>query len=508
MASIEIENLKNIKKLVFDVPTSGVHLLTGINGCGKTTLLACLERLSNSTAFPRNFKTSRANQFDSYQSSLIKYSHDGQSVTYQYRNTRWAPRPKKNAEVLKTFGFDEVIFIGSTGERFYVQDEELNTQNISSVSQFFKDSMNSIFETTRFNDLRRVKLIGKGRGDGRWNYGFIIPTSSVNGQNQYFTERNFSLGEILILNALFALHTVKNNSLILIDEIELALHPKVQVKFLEFLKLISQQKNLTVIISTHSSSLIKSAPKLIHLERQSNGEISVSYDCFPALVLQNIAIEEEIQPDFVFFVEDKIAKNLLNEMLEFYFRNIYQNRRPVIKVMPVAGWKETIKFTIDSFGYLTPKNTKSYAFLDLDAQTEIQNIQNNSGRSANESELLNNYNLNIRHIKFLPITPELGIVDFIEQNNLNLIAEMQCFFGNATFDISHIVNDERNCNLNYSNKPRKNAKKKFDYYVARIKASTNKDISQTQSMIIGFYVSKYYSGNHGELQSLFNPLFR
>ena len=508
MASIEIENLKNIKKLVFDVPTSGVHLLTGINGCGKTTLLACLERLSNSTAFPRNFKTSRANQFDSYQSSLIKYSHDGQSVTYQYRNTRWAPRPKKNAEVLKTFGFDEVIFIGSTGERFYVQDEELNTRNISGASSFFKSNMNLIFETTRFNDLRRVKLIGKGRGDGRWNYGFIIPKGTVNGQNNYYTEKNFSLGEILILNALYAIHKVRNNSLILIDEIELALHPKVQVKFLEFLKLISQQKNLTVIISTHSSSLIKSAPKLIHLERQSNGEIYVSYDCFPALVLQNIAIEEEIQPDFVFFVEDVKAKYLLDSMLDYYFKHIFQERRPIIKVLAVASWSETMKFTVNSSGYLTSRNTASFAFLDLDAQTSIQAHQNNPNRSRADSELLNIYNNNTNKINFLPITPEVGIVEFLEQNCLSLASKMQIFFSNATFDISQIVTDEQNLNLTYSQNDRKKAKAKFDYYVERIKTSINKDISQVTLMIIELYISELYHNNDGELKRLFNPIFR
>ena len=38
MNTITIENLRSIKHLEFEVPTSGVHVLTGCNGCGKSSL--------------------------------------------------------------------------------------------------------------------------------------------------------------------------------------------------------------------------------------------------------------------------------------------------------------------------------------------------------------------------------------------------------------------------------------------------------------------------------------
>lgn len=506
MARVQIENVKSIARLSFEIPVGGVHILTGVNGCGKTTLLTCLERLANPNAFQRHFKTSRTHQFDNYQSSKITYSHNGNSVSYFYRNTRWAPNPRRNSNVVRALGFGQVIYLTSSGERFYVQNDELNTRNISAAPHFFKDSMNEIFQTTKYNDLRRVKLTGKGRGNGRWNYGFIMPSVSQGVQNRYFTEKNFSLGEILILNALFELNNATNNSLILIDEVELALHPKVQVRFLQFLQTIAQQKTLTVIISTHSSSLIKAAPKLIHLERQANGNVSIDYDCFPTLVLQNVALEEEIQPDVAFFVEDTTAKNVLDELLNFYFKNIFQNRRPIIKVLPIAGWPETIKFTIASSGYLTPRNTSSLAFLDLDAQISLQTIQANAQRSAAESDLLNLYNNNIQRIKFLPITPELGIVTLLRQNNPQQIVDLQTFF-NAGFDISQIVLDEQNRNINYPPNQRKVAKIRLDYYIDRIRQSTNRDSSQVKLMLAQYYVDKIYTNNHAPLQMLFNPIF-
>lgn len=506
MATVTIEKLKNISRLEFEIPVNGVHVLTGVNGSGKTSLLACLERLAHPNAFRKHFKGGSSTQFDNFSSSQITYSHNGNSVTYIYRETRWAPNPRVNSSILGTLGFIDVVYITSSEERFYVQNQALNTKNITAAGQFFKDSMNFIFQTTKYNDLRRVKLKGKGRGNGRWNYGFILPLASAGGQSRYYTERNFSLGEILVLNALFELDNVQTGSLVLVDEVELALHPKVQVKFLELLQAVADQKNLTVIISTHSSSLIKAAPKLIHLEGDAGGIVSVDYDCFPALALQSVAVEEEIQPDVVLFVEDLTAKDVLEHILSYFFRNVYIGRRPIIKVLAVGGWPETMKLTISSAVYLIPKNTSVYAFLDLDAQITLQNIQANPNRTQAEQEQLNLYNANLAMIKFLPVTPELGVVNLLNNNPNTHITPLRNLF-NAVFDIAQIIIDEQARGFQYSPNARKAAKARLDYYVARIKQATNRDVNQVRSMLCEYFANTFGAANHGTLQGLFNPIF-
>ena len=79
----------------------------------------------------------------------------------------------------------------------------------------------------------------------------------------YYSEKNFSLGEILILNTLLLIDDVTAGSMLLIDELEMALHPRVQIRLLKYLENKAIEKNLVIILSTHSSSLIKSAKKLI-----------------------------------------------------------------------------------------------------------------------------------------------------------------------------------------------------------------------------------------------------
>lgn len=507
MSDIVIRNLKNVQSLEFNIPTSGVHVISGSNGSGKTTLLTCLERLQNSYAFSRHFRTSSHEQFDVFSQGEVIYSRNGQSVRYRYRNTRWSPTPRSNAHILRGFPFARVIFLPSTGERFYVQEEELNTRNIHAASNFLRDAMCDIFQTQKFNELRQIKLEGRGLGDNRRNHAFVLPSGTNGHLRVYYSEKNFSLGEVLILNALYSLREAPNQSLILIDEVELALHPRVQIRFLRFLEQIAREKKFSVLISTHSASLIKAAPKLIHLERNSDsGNIDVIYDCFPALALKNVAVEEEVQPDFVFFTEDIMGKCLLDFYLDYYFTHLNQSRRPIMKTLPVAGWKQTIMFLVNSNVYLIPKHTKAFCFLDRDAGDDLQRIQQDANRGASSQELLNIYNANRNSIQFFDITPEEGIVNFLYQNTFANIARMQTFFQQG-FDISQLIQTEQARGINYSPTPRTAAKTKLSFLVGRIAQSISKSEDQTRAMIVQYYISAVAPSQHNYLRQLFNPIF-
>ena len=506
--SVEIRNLKNINKLKFKLPPKGVHILTGVNGSGKTTLLICLQRIGNPHAFQTYFKTSKGEQFDDFKKARITYTDsEGKEATYRYSGARWRARPKRNAYTVNNFGYTQAVFLTSNEERFFVQGNELNPSNVRPAQDFFKNSLNHIFQTDKYENLRRIKLDGRGRGEGRYNYGFVLYLGRKNGVKQYSTEKNFSLGEILLLNALYQLEEVNDNSLVLIDEIELALHPKVQIRFLKKLEEIASEKNLTVIISTHSSSLIKAAKNLIYIERDSHiGEVKCIYDCFPAIALQNVAVTEEVQPDFAFFVEDDQAQYVLESLLDYYFANLNQKNRPIIKILPVAGWKDTIQFAANSAGYLLPDNINVRAFLDLDVQEDIDKLRNTPDLNYGEQRELDLYNQNTQIISFLPITPEKGIVDLLRNNPDNHVVPLQNHF-NEVFDIEQIMDDEQNRGLNYSQNPRKAAKKRLKYYIERICNATNRDEKQVRIMLAQYFASQYCPKNHGPLQTLFNPIF-
>lgn len=131
MATIKIRNLKSITKLDFVMPPKGVFLLSGTNGAGKSSLLACLQRIGSSNAFPKNFKTSQfAKTLDQFENSTITYAVDDIEVEYKYAGQRWVPLPRKNSAVLAKFGYPSVLHIAADATRIEPRPEEFKLTKI------------------------------------------------------------------------------------------------------------------------------------------------------------------------------------------------------------------------------------------------------------------------------------------------------------------------------------------------------------------------------------------
>ena len=108
--TITIRDVKGINELKFEVPSrQGLYLLTGINGCGKTSLLASLYRMGNPNAFKELLKHSSGALYDKCDGS-IKYSINNNDVTYTRKNIRWVPSPRKNTNILNQSGYSSVAF--------------------------------------------------------------------------------------------------------------------------------------------------------------------------------------------------------------------------------------------------------------------------------------------------------------------------------------------------------------------------------------------------------------
>ena len=92
---------------------------------------------------------------------------------------------------------------------------------------------------------------------------------------RWYSELSFSLGERMALNALDYISDIPRQSMLLIDEIELALHPIAQVLFYNYLEKKAEEKDIVIIISTHSATLIKRAKNIQYLEKDDEGHITM-----------------------------------------------------------------------------------------------------------------------------------------------------------------------------------------------------------------------------------------
>jgi predicted ATPase len=505
---ITITNIKHINNLEFTLPTEkGVYVLTGSNGSGKTTLMTCLLRIGWYRAFQDFFKTGN-DRVDNY-SGTIKYTVNLSSVTYRHAGMRWPPQPRTNSNLFSQFGYPEVRFLPATGNRLFIQEQNINPTDFRAVESNLKTDLNNILETSKFDNLRYVQTAstrGPGSGSQRWKRAYVIKKG-----NNYYSEKNFSLGEILVLNTLILIQDVADGSLLLIDELEMALHPRVQVRLLRFLSEKADEKNLTIILSTHSSSLIKSAQKLIYLDNTNgSGNISVNMNCYPAVILKDIAIEEDIQPDYVFIVEDEMAEMLLKETIKHYAQVEPNRLIPIYKVLSIGGYQQVLSFAESANNYLFNSKIGVYLFPDFDVEDVKNNLRaKGNNRTPSEHFLHMQFEKYTSIIKYLPITPELGVWNWIISEAQNIQIQLNVQYSDSTFNLNDLITQTNTYFTTPADNPRQEAKRKFKYILGLIEARTNENAKRISQYLFGLFVKYYYTQNQNNnaLRQTFGQIF-
>lgn len=430
--SIEICNLRNIQRMKFLIPDRGMWLLTGANGSGKTSLLACIRRLGNRNAFPVHFPSSlRSNSLDNHATGTVTYEVNSTTVEYAYRGARWTPRPRRASHMFQNFGYSSVTYIGATADRITPRPEDFDTRHVKAVDRQIIAAANQIFQTNKFSSLRSINL---ARGVGNDAFVLALGTSP----QTYHSEKHFSLGELCVLKLLRLLKNVANNSMIIVDELEMALHPRAQVELLRYLEQQARSKSLTVIFSTHSVTLLKTIDhsRIIYLEKQDDGEIRPIVGCFPTYAIGNIASDEEALPDIMLYVEDLFARDFLNAFFELFVNEKYADPtlRPSAKIVPVGGFNEVIGF-LDRNRSVLPTSVKQMAVLDKDVSDEVISNWKNSTRHAK----LAKYNELKRHIEFLPFTPEVGLMQLADCNPAAFEQKLRDRFGDNLIQVRSIL---------------------------------------------------------------------
>lgn len=495
--TIHIQNLRNLNALHFTIPDRGVTLLTGNNGSGKTSLLACLRRIGNSNAFPIHFPASlRSDRLDNHTNGTITYEINGVSVEYAYRGERWTPRPRKNANVFRTFGYSSVKYIGASAERFTPRPEDFDPQYIRGADDEIKNAANAIFETNKFSKLRLINL---KRGAG--NDAFVLALGT--NPQTYHSEKHFSLGELCVLKLLRLLTDVANNSMIIVDELEMALHPRAQVKLLRYLEDEARNKSLTIIFSTHSVTLLKSVDRkqIIYLEKQDNGQVNPVYGCFPTFALGNIASDEETLPDILLYVEDMFARDSLTAFFEMYANERFSDptQRPTIKAVPVGGFKEVVSF-LERNRSVMPQHVVQIAVLDDDVRTETLS----QWRANNNHAQLEKFQRLARNISYLPFTPEVGLITFILENQTVFETALRLRFSDnqirigqflAQYDSTLIGSDQRRA-------AKSTVRSMLEYLEQRCQSSPD----AVREHVCGVFANTSWQKNRAEFMQLFGQM--
>lgn len=495
--ALEVRNLRNISRLRFELPDPGVWLLTAGNGAGKTTLLACLRRIGQPNAFPIHFPSSlRSERLDNHTEGTVTYEIDGETVEYAYRGERWTPRPRSNSHLFDELGYPSVMYVGATADRITPRPEDFDTNNIRAANPRIIETANAIFETDKFTRLRTINLT---RGAG--NDAFVLALG--NPPYTYHSEKHFSLGELCVLKLLRLLTQVQDDSMIIVDELEMALHPRAQVNLLRYLQDQATEKSLTVIFSTHSVTLLKSIDRrhIIYLDKQDDGEIKPVIGCFPTYAIGNIASEEETLPDIMLYVEDLFARDMVTAFFEKFAdeRVPDPTARPSTKIVPVGPFDAVMAF-LERNRAVLPNTVVQKAVLDGDVATESIT----SWRQNDNHTQLAKYQRQQQDIDFLPFTPEVGLVECIAVDVRAFETELRRRCHDNQIRISQIM---RGHDPALRGGPQRRAAKRItDELLDHIGRRTQRSEEVVREQLCGVFANQTWARHRAAFMQLFGPM--
>ncbi len=434
-AQITITNLKSIKSLEFDVPQKGAFVITGANGSGKTSLLTVLHRMGAPNAFQLGFPGGKTpTGIDGLSDATITYKINNKTVAYRYNQTRWSATPKSHSQLVRE-AFTEVLFLKADSSRVEPTQEELKGLKKRVADDRLRKFMNAVFDTDKFDNLHRINL------RGRVLVAHLIDKTKPNEKKKiWYSEKAFSLGELCVMRLGQKLLEVKNGGLYIVDEFEMALHPAAQIRLFKQIEKLADEAPCTVLVSTHSSSLIKSVGRknIIYLENDS-GDVNIHRNVYPTYALQHLALDEENSSDRLIFVEDVSAKQCVDEMWKQHLSANQANgnpRLPTVQVAVIGGYKEVLRFLERSKSFV-PALTRRIAALDADSQEACLPSVTKAGQEPPPLTVPQElYRSQRGQVEFLPWTPEVGLCDLLAADVPTHRSGIQKFTGTANLQIS------------------------------------------------------------------------
>lgn len=369
---IEIKNTKKISDFSINIPIEqGLYAIAGTNGVGKSTLMALLAIPFRPALFADLFNNCSSN-------ASVSYCYEGLEDHWIKDGARWHVKNKPTKEIMID-GFIEgsiihgTRFSDSTFESLKLSDN-VNDEHLVDADDFINSNFNEILHGKR-NVYPTIKKVVNRKVASK--LGFETVPYFMEYEDRRLSQYWLSTGENLLLSLLHFLNNkifqqkkkgTQNRSFILIDEVELALHPVAINRLLKFLNKISVEFNLAVYFSTHSTELLRGIrpENIYYLQSLPDKKIEVINPCYPAYATRFLYNQDGY--DFLILAEDELAKFIIDKVVTS--EKLYDGK--LYHILPCGDWRNTVRLhkeIIDS--NLTRSSTKLISVLDGDVEADF-----------------------------------------------------------------------------------------------------------------------------------------
>lgn len=369
-----IKSVKNITEANFDLPMdNGIYTFVGENGCGKSTIMLCMAQIVSNQWGKLIAEDVNAN-------SLISFEIDTKLCLWHRTDGKgW----RKKGDVIHLNGmYEGSLFYGTRFTKSLLIDKliverKIKTEDIVEADDYVKDKMSYILhgDFLHYRTLKRIRNRHTAELFKIWNIPYFIEVN-----NHLVSQYRMSSGECLLVSLLhFIYNSIERRSLptdqtilVLIDELELALHPIAVLRLIDLLKeLVKEHSNLVVYLSSHSPEVIKTIPpRNIYKVENTNGIIELVSNCYPSYLIRDLYCNES--PDFLLLVEDTLAQQVVNGVLN---KNNLRNSK-LIHVVPVGGWQNVLELQRELYTKkILSTNTQIISILDGDVLGKLAKDQ-------------------------------------------------------------------------------------------------------------------------------------
>jgi energy-coupling factor transporter ATP-binding protein EcfA2 len=381
---LEIKGIKGIHNANLEIPLeNGIYALVGCNGCGKSTILQSLAQLIRPTNALWALKT---NDFspDSCVNFHIGNEDDNWYATnnHRWKNSIYSSNRQSgfNNNIAINGMYEGSLFVGtrfqdSTRVDDLITNGTLGELDFVDADTYVKNNMSFILwgDYKHYLTLKRLKNRQLREQHNLKNLPYFIKSSYGGIISQY----RMSSGECLLLSLLHFIHNAIIRSslpkdipiLMLLDEIELALHPVAVSRFLDLLEdIVGQYKNVVVILTTHAPEVIRRInPNSMYKLENDNGIVDAINPCYPSYAIRELYVHDKY--DFLILCEDKLARDLIKKII---LRNKIGTSK-LYYILPVGGWENVLKLHKELLiANVVGIGTKIISVLDGDIKSQCE----------------------------------------------------------------------------------------------------------------------------------------
>lgn len=375
MLNIKIINIKNIQEADINIPfDNGIYTLVGANGCGKSTLMLCMAQLLSKI----QLRKLRIGDIDDSSSVTFQIERETQiwkwdsSMHLSYRG-----QPFKFNGMYEGSLFYGTRFEDSTNIEQMILDGKITDDKVADADKQVKEQLSYIIhgDLNHYESLMRLKNKKVAEELKINNRPYFIRVGKG-----LISQYRMSSGECLLISLLhFLYNSIERRSLpdnqkvlVLIDELELALHPIAINRLMEYLqKLVDEHSNLVVYLSSHSPEVIRRMkPSSLYKVNNDNGKITLETNCYPSYLIRDLY--SSISPDFLLLVEDHLAQLVVNRILNM---NDLRSSK-LIHCVPVGGANNVLELHKELYSKkILGTTTEIISILDGDMDGHLKKDQ-------------------------------------------------------------------------------------------------------------------------------------